>query len=125
MILEYGEIQTGFHTSQLSYLDKLLVVLLKLVAKQQTLLIFFQLLEGSVVSKLLPTCLNSEVCLPCSDNWFGRITILHNQVTRVTRELYIRQFPPRARTNRDHCERILEMVINGEPTTCAGFFCSS
>ncbi|MDO8263503.1 MAG: hypothetical protein Q7T21_09770 [Gallionella sp.] len=87
----------------------------QLIANRQPLLVFRQTREFLVVIQLLSPRLHREISLPVGNHRLGRIAVLHDQITGITRQVHIGDFAPGARANSDHFGDITEMVIHDTP----------
>lgn len=86
MILKYGEISSCRYPNLLCCLNQLFVMFFQLISQKQTLFVFTKLLKCFIVSKLLPSGLDSKISLPCRNDRFRRVAVLYYQVTGIAGE---------------------------------------
>ncbi len=72
--------------SLLCCLNQLFVMFFQLISQKQTLFVFTQLLKCFIVSKLLPSGLDSKRSLPCRNDRFRGVAVLYYQVTGIAGE---------------------------------------
>lgn len=69
--------------SLLCCLNQLFVMFFQLISQKQTLFVFTKLLKCFIVSKLLPSGLDSKISLPCRNDRFRGVAVLYYQVTGI------------------------------------------
>ncbi len=72
--------------SLLCCLNQLFVMFFQLISQKQTLFVFTKLLKCFIVSKLLPSGLDSKISLPCRNDRFRGVAVLYYQVTGIAGE---------------------------------------
>ena len=92
MVLEDGVLNGFFYACILGCGGKVGIVFAQLPAKQQALFVFAQTPECGFVLQFLAAGLHGKVVLPCGNDAFGRIAVLHNQVAGIAGKAVIRHF---------------------------------
>ena len=125
MVLEYGVIQAAGYTGISGRCGQVLVVLGQLIAYRQTLFVFVKSGEAIIIGQLLAAGLDGEVGLTIGDDRFAWVAVLHDQVAGVAGQADVRHLAPCTGADLDHCEDVLNMVLDrvaaaqaGLPRTC-------
>jgi len=73
--------------------------------------------------KFLSSGLYRKIRLSLGNNFFGRISVLHNEITGITGHGYIIYFSLRTTPESNRFADISKMVRNGYAATFTGLFC--
>lgn len=58
-------------------------MLLQFIAEKEPFLVFFETLKSLIICQFLASGLDGEISLAIGNDRFGRISILHNQITGI------------------------------------------